>query len=417
MKQIELVIIGGGSAGMAAALSAFEQGIKDLMILEKDDELGGILQQCIHNGFGLQTFHEELSGPAYAQRYIDQIQEKKIPYETQATVLSITLDKQVTYVSPKNGYQKLQAKAIILAGGCYERSAGGIQLPGTRPKGIYTAGTAQRYLNIDNVMVGRKVFILGSGDIGLIMARRMTLEGAEVVGVAELMPYSNGLMRNIVQCLKDYEIPLYLSHTVVRVEGFPNLERVVIAEVDANRQPIEGTEKVFEVDTLLLSVGLLPENSLAKQLGLTIDPKSKGIVVNEKLESEIPGIFACGNGLHVHDLVDFVSREGNLAGKNAAAYIHGMEESSTFINCIAKAGVGYILPQRIHPKRVQEPLTFSLRVTKPYKQVKLRILKDGQVWKELPKRYLLPAEMVSIVMKPEDVKDIQQELQVEVCES
>lgn len=417
MKQIELVIIGGGSAGMAAALSAFEQGVKDLMILEKDDELGGILQQCIHNGFGLQTFHEELSGPAYAQRYIDQIQEQKIPYETQATVLSITLDKQVTYVSPKNGYQEIQAKAIILAGGCYERSAGGIQLPGTRPKGIYTAGTAQRYLNIDNVMVGRKVFILGSGDIGLIMARRMTLEGAEVVGVAELMPYSNGLMRNIVQCLKDYEIPLYLSHTVVRVEGFPNLERVVIAEVDANRQSIEGTEKVFEVDTLLLSVGLLPENSLAKQLGLTIDPKSKGIVVNEKLESEIPGIFACGNGLHVHDLVDFVSREGTLAGKHAAAYIHGMEESSTFINCIAKAGVGYILPQRIHPERVQEPLTFSLRVTKPYKQVKLRILKDGQVWKELPKRYLLPAEMVSIVMKPEDVKDIQQELQVEVCES
>lgn len=417
MKQLELVIVGGGSAGMAAALSAFEQGIKNLIILEKDDELGGILQQCIHNGFGLQTFHEELSGPAYAQRYIDQIRTKEIPFETQATVIQITPDKKITYVSPKNGYQEIQAKAIILAGGCYERSAGGIQLPGTRPKGIYTAGTAQRYLNIDNVMVGRKVFILGSGDIGLIMARRMTLEGAEVVGVAELMPYSNGLMRNIVQCLEDFDIPLYLSHTVVRVEGFPNLERVIIAEVDAFRQPIDGTEKVFEADTLLLSVGLLPENSLAKQLGLAVDPKSKGIIVNEKLESDIPGIFACGNGLHVHDLVDFVSSEGNLAGRNAAAYIHGMKESVAFIKCTAGQGIGYILPQCIHPDRIQEPLTFSLRVTKPYKQVKLRILKDGQVFKELPKRYLLPAEMVRIILKPEDLQDVRQELKVEVCES
>lgn len=416
MKSKELVIIGGGSAGMAAALSAYEQGIKDLIILEKNEELGGILQQCIHNGFGLQTFHEELSGPAYAQRYIDQIRKYEIPYETQATVLQITLDKQVTYVSPQKGYQVIQAKAIVLAGGCYERSAGGIQLPGTRPKGIYTAGTAQRYLNIDNVMVGRKVFILGSGDIGLIMARRMTLEGAEVVGVAELMPYSNGLMRNIVQCLEDYDIPLYLSHTVVRVEGFPNLKRVVIAEVDENRQPIDGTEKGFEVDTLLLSVGLLPENSLAKQLGLSIDTRSKGIVVNEKLESEIPGVFACGNGLHVHDLVDFVSREGKLAGRNAAAYIQGIPAASASITCAAGQGIGYILPQRIDQKRIQEPLTFSLRVTKPYKQVKLRILKDGHIWKELPKRYLLPAEMVSVVLKPEDLRDIRQELRMEVCE-
>ena len=414
MKQLDLIIIGGGSAGMAAAVSAYEHGIKDLLILEKDEELGGILQQCIHNGFGLQTFHEELSGPAYAQRYIDQVRDYQIPYELNATVVEITKNKTVTYVSPKEGYVQMQAKAIILAGGCYERSAGAIQLPGTRPKGIYTAGTAQRYLNIDNVMVGKRVFILGSGDIGLIMARRMTLEGAYVAGVAELMPYSNGLMRNIVQCLEDYEIPLYLSHTVVRVEGYPNLERVVIAEVDERRKPIPSTEKSFEVDTLLLSVGLLPENSLVKQLELTLDPNTKGVLVNEMLETEIPGIFACGNALHVHDLVDFVSRESTLAGKYASAYIEGMGKGEKTITCLAGTNIGYILPQRLHANRMQEPITFSMRVTKPMKQVKLCIYKDNQLWKEIPKRYLLPAEMISVTLKPEDLSDMNDSLRMEV---
>ena len=308
MKHYQAAVIGGGSAGLAAAVRLKQLGIEDVIVLEKDAEAGGILNQCIHNGFGLQTFHEQLSGPAYAERFEDQAEDLNVEIRLNTMVVHLYPDRRIEYVNPQEGYVTISADAVILAVGCYERSRGAVEIPGERPSGIYTAGQAQRYLNMDGYLVGKKVFILGSGDIGLIMARRMTLEGAKVYGVAELMPYSNGLPRNMKQCLEDFGIPLYLSHTVTHIYGHDRLEKIELSEVGPDRKPIKGTEQYFDVDTLLLSVGLIPENHLGDEAGIVMDPRTRGPVVDENYMTSIPGVFACGNGLHVHDLVDFVTQ-------------------------------------------------------------------------------------------------------------
>lgn len=415
MKTVDMIIIGGGSAGMAAALAAKEQGIEDLLILEREEELGGILQQCIHNGFGLQIFHEELTGPSFAQRLIDAVHEAKIAYRLETTVLSITSDRQVIYVNKEEGYVHVQAKTILLACGCYERTRGAIAIPGTRVKGVYTAGTAQKYLNIENLLVGKRVFILGSGDIGLIMARRMTLEGAQVLGVAELMPYSNGLMRNIVQCLNDYEIPLYLSHTVIDIQGRQHVESVTIASVDENQKPIPGTEKSFVVDTLLLSVGLVPETGLAREAGIQIDPKTRSVLVNDHYETTIRGIYACGNALHVHDLVDYVVIESKMAGRFAAMDLKERQQDAFYVEAQPGEGINYVLPQRFNPNS-KEDILFSFRVKKPYQDCKVQFLNGETVIKTVQKRYLLPAEMERIKLSKDEISSIRRQLKVKVIE-
>lgn len=406
MKVYDIVIIGGGPAGMAAAVAAKKQGIERILILERDRELGGILNQCIHNGFGLHTFQEELTGPEYADRFIGQVKSYNIEYKLNTMVMDVSRDKRVTAMNREEGMFEIQAKAIILAMGCRERSRGALNIPGYRPAGIYSAGTAQRLVNMEGFLPGREVVILGSGDIGLIMARRMTLEGAKVKVVAELMPYSGGLKRNIVQCLDDYKIPLKLSHTVIDIKGKERVEGVTLAEVDENRRPIKGTEEFYSCDTLLLSVGLIPENEISGAMGVELNPVTSGPKVNERLETSIEGVFACGNVLHVHDLVDFVSEEAAAAGKNAAMYVQEGESASEQgrkIKLRPLAGVRYTVPETINPMRMDEKLTVRFRVGNVYRNCYISVYFDEERVLHRKRQIVAPGEMEEIKLSKEEL--------------
>lgn len=400
----DLVIVGGGPAGLAAVYGAYTKGIRDILILERDSTLGGILNQCIHNGFGLHRFKEELSGPEYADRYEKRIKETWIETQLNTRVIDISKDKLITCVSPKKGLEQIQAKAIILARGCRERSRGAISTPGDRIAGIYTAGAAQKYCNIDGYLVGKRIVILGSGDIGLIRARRRTLEGAKVLADVELCPYSNGLNRNIAQCLNDFDIPLYLSHTVSKIvadEEHHRVKQVVISKVDGKNVPIPGTEIVFDCDTLLLSVGLIPENELSKKAGVDLDRRTKGAVVYDNLETNVEGIFACGNVLQVHDLVDNVSAEGDRAGKNAADYLEKGELEASFVKIIPGDGLGYACPQFIRKEDSKDFVDIFFRVRKPIDNCYLTIKKDGKEIQAIKKIKIIPSERESVRIKKE----------------
>lgn len=398
--KYDLVIVGGGPAGLAAAIAAKDNGIDSILIIERDRELGGILNQCIHNGFGLHTFKEELTGPEYASRFIAQVEERGIEYKLNTMVMDISHDKVVTAMNSTDGMFTIEAKAVVLAMGCRERSRGALNIPGYRPAGIFSAGTAQRLVNIEGYMPGRRVVILGSGDIGLIMARRMTLEGAKVLAVAELMPYSGGLKRNIVQCLNDFDIPLYLSHTVVDIQGKERVEGITIAEVGPDRKPIPGTEIHYDCDTLLLSCGLLPENELSKTAGVALSPITSGPVVNDSLETNIPGVFACGNVLHVHDLVDFVSQEATNAGKNAAKYIkEGETTSAKQIEILPVDGVRYTVPKYIRPEVMDDTLTVRFRVGQVYKGCAIATYFGDELISKRKRPVMAPGEMEQVVLK------------------
>ncbi|RKM62324.1 FAD-binding protein [Butyrivibrio sp. CB08] len=402
MKTYDIVIVGGGPAGLAAAVAAKEAGNDSILILERDHELGGILNQCIHNGFGLHTFKEELTGPEYAYRFIKQVLDLGIEYKLNTMVMDIAADKTVTAMNREDGMFQIPAKAVILAMGCRERPRGALNIPGYRPAGIFSAGTAQRLVNIEGYMPGREVVILGSGDIGLIMARRMTLEGAKVKVVAELLPYSGGLKRNIVQCLDDYGIPLKLSHTVVDIEGKEHVTAVTIAEVGPDRKPIPGTEERYTCDTLLLSCGLIPENELSRSAGVQMSPITSGPVVNESLETNIPGVFACGNVLHVHDLVDYVSEEAKRAGQNAVKYINDgckNAEASDVIELVATEGARYTVPSTINKSRMDDLLTVRFRVGDVYKNSFVSVYFDDERVMHNEKRILAPGEMEQIILQ------------------
>ena len=392
--KYEIVIIGGGPAGLAAAIAAYDAGCRSILILERDNQLGGILNQCIHNGFGLHTFGEELTGPEYAARFARQVLDRGIAYKLNTMVLSIGGDKKITAVNRTDGLIEIDATAILLAMGCRERSRGALNIPGFRPAGIYSAGTAQRLVNIEGFLPGRRVVILGSGDIGLIMARRMTLEGAKVLVVAELMPYSGGLKRNIVQCLNDFDIPLKLSHTVVDIQGRERVTGVTIAEVGPDRKPIPGTEIHYDCDTLLLSCGLLPENELSRGMGVTISPVTNGPVVDESLQTNIPGVFAAGNVLHVHDLVDFVSEEAATAGRAAVRYLaNGPQDRDREIPITFEGGPRYTVPASIDPKRVEGDLVIRFRVGGVMKNRRVRLYLDDEAVVSRKRPVMAPGEM------------------------
>ena len=443
MRYCQAGVIGGGCGGLAAATKLKHEGLSDVVLIERDIELGGVLNQCIHNGFGLTTFKEQLSGPAFAERYEREAVASGVEIKLGAMVTHMSKDRVIEYVSKEEGYQKFKADIIILAVGCYERSRGALGIPGERPAGVYTAGQAQRYLNIDGYMVGKKVFILGSGDIGLIMARRMSLEGAEVLGVAELMPYSNGLPRNMKQCLDDFGIPLYLSHTVTNIYGRDRLERIELTKVDDKRQPIKGSEMYFDVDTLLLSVGLIPENTLAEEAGIEMDPSIRGPIVDENYMTSVPGIFACGNGLHVHDLADFVTKQAGEAAVGAARYYealkqrlkeaHDGDEAETFglstddddeslasnSYCEAHAGnmVSYVVPAKLHKKSLPKAVTLYFRVRKPMNDVTIEISKGDKLMRSIHKDVVIPSEMEQVVIAGKNLEEADGDLTVQIKEN
>lgn len=411
----ELIVIGGGPAGLAAAVAAYEKGVKDILIIERDQKLGGILNQCIHNGFGLHYFKEELTGPEYAARFIEMVKETTIKVLLDTMVLEVTEDKEVHIVNKEHGYQILKTKALVFAMGCRERTRGAIGIAGSRPAGVFTAGTAQRYVNMEGYLVGKKVIILGSGDIGLIMARRMTLEGAEVLACVEVMPYSGGLTRNIVQCLDDYEIPLLLSHTITEIRGKNRVEQVVVSEVDEKRQPISGTEQIFDCDTILLSVGLIPENELSRDAKLDLDAKTSGPFVYENMETSVPGIFACGNVVHVHDLVDFVTAESIKAGTSAASYI--LEQAAEPAQCLTiKNGdhVTYVVPQKIRYENVERRTELFFRVNKVFDDSQILIKSQGEVLAKQKKTYIVPGEMEKFKLSKK-VLDKVTNGEIEIC--
>ena len=411
MLNYDLVIVGGGPAGLAAAASAKRNGIDSIIILERDHELGGILNQCIHNGFGLHTFKEELTGPEYAGRFIDQVEELKIEYKLNTMVMDIRGDKVVTAMNREDGLFEIKARAIILAMGCRERPRGALNIPGYRPAGIYSAGTAQRLVNIEGFMPGREVVILGSGDIGLIMARRMTLEGAKVKVVAELMPFSGGLKRNIVQCLDDFGIPLKLSHTVVDIDGKERVKGITLAQVDSTGKPVPGTEEYYACDTLLLSCGLIPENELSRNMGVDIEPITNGPSVNESLETNIEGVFACGNVLHVHDLVDFVSEEASAAGKNAAKYIKNggkaVEVSHETVALCPEGIVRYTVPKTLNVERMDDEITVRFRVGAVQKNCCISTYFDDERMMRRKRPVVAPGEMEEVKLKKEKLLEYQ----------
>ncbi|HIR50898.1 MAG TPA: FAD-dependent oxidoreductase [Candidatus Avoscillospira avicola] len=403
MEYHALIILGGGPAGLAAALAAREAGVEDILILERDRTLGGILNQCIHNGFGLHTFQEELTGPEYAARYARQVLDAGIACQLDTMVLSLSPDRVVTAISPA-GLRQMQAGAVVLAMGCRERPRGALNIPGFRPAGIYSAGTAQRLVNLEGKLPGRDVVILGSGDIGLIMARRMTLEGAKVHAVAELLPYSGGLKRNIVQCLEDFGIPLLLSHTVVRIEGRERVTAVVLAQVDDQRRPIPGTEQTYPCDTLLLSCGLIPENELSRGAGVALDAVTGGPVVDQGLETSIPGVFACGNVLHVHDLVDFVSQEAALAGRQAASYLQAPRPAGRTVAVKPGPGVRYVVPQFLDPAAMDGPVTLRFRVAAPARRCAVTLTQGGRTIQRKKRPVVAPGEMESLEISARELQ-------------
>lgn len=415
MIKHKIVIIGGGPAGLAAAIATYDAGVKDILVIERENRLGGILLQCIHNGFGLHRFKESLTGPEYADKYVREALKRNIPFLVGATVTDLSRDKIVTVTSPETGILKIKAEAVILAMGCRERSRGALNIPGSRPSGIFSAGTAQKFINVKGYAVGKRVVILGSGDIGLIMARRLTLEGAKVLAVCEIMSFSSGLKRNIEQCLNDFGIPLYLSHTITRIEGEDRVTGVVVSKVDEKKRPVSGTEMHFDCDTVLFSVGLIPENELSKKAGVTLSAKTKGAVVDQDRQTSADGIFACGNVLHVHDLADFVSEEAELTGKAAARYALGKLEKTTDITTECGDGVSYVVPQKITSDAADVKLFF--RVSSVMKNCRIVVEADGKELFAISKPALMPGEMQTITLKKDFIGKAKNKITIKAAQN